>query len=101
MSKHPPSPPSKEGGSQKKIPMRRCVGCYEMKPKRELVRVVRSPEGAISLDKTGKANGRGAYMCPDGECLKKLKKRKGLERAFKCAVAGEVYETLEEEITDE
>ena len=79
--------------------MRKCLGCNEMKPKRELIRVVRSPEGVISLDKTGKANGRGAYVCPDPECLKKLKKRKSLARAFKCAVADEVYEGLEGELT--
>jgi len=82
----------------KKIPLRKCLGCSEMKPKRELIRVARSPEGAIALDPTGKANGRGAYLCPDPECLKKLKKRKGLERAFKCKVPGEVYEALEEEL---
>jgi predicted RNA-binding protein YlxR (DUF448 family) len=78
--------------------MRKCLGCNEMKPKRELIRVVRSPEGAISLDKTGKANGRGAYLCPAAECLKKLRKRKGLERAFKCPVPPEVYEGLEENL---
>jgi predicted RNA-binding protein YlxR (DUF448 family) len=69
-----------------------------MKPKRELIRVVRSPGGAISLDKTGKANGRGAYICPDPACLKKCAKRKSLERAFKCAVANEIYEGLEGEL---
>ena len=79
--------------------MRKCLGCNEMKPKRELIRVVRSPEGEISLDPTGKKNGRGAYMCPDPECFKKLKKRKGLSRAFKCAVAEEVYDALEGELT--
>jgi predicted RNA-binding protein YlxR (DUF448 family) len=79
----------------KKIPLRKCLGCNEMKPKRELIRVVRSPEGTVALDKTGKANGRGAYLCPSAECLKKLRKRKGLERAFKCQVSPEVYEALE------
>ncbi|MCL2495402.1 MAG: YlxR family protein [Oscillospiraceae bacterium] len=83
----------------KKIPMRKCLGCNEMKPKRELIRVVRSPEGAISLDKTGKANGRGAYVCPNPECFKKLRKRKSLERAFKCQIPAEVYEGLEGELT--
>ena len=91
---------AKQPAPERKIPLRRCVGCYEMKPKRDLVRVVKSPEGAISLDKTGKANGRGAYMCPDAECLKKLKKRRGLDRAFKCAVPQEVYEGLEGQLTD-
>ena len=98
MSKHPF--PTEGGLPPKKIPLRRCLGCYEMKPKRELVRVVRSPEGAISLDKTGKANGRGAYLCPNPECLKKLKKRRGLERAYKCPVPGEVYEGLEKELNE-
>jgi len=79
--------------------MRKCLGCNEMKPKRELIRVVRSPEGAISLDKTGKANGRGAYLCPSAECLKKLRKRKSLERAFKCQIPAEVYEGLEGALT--
>ena len=75
--------------------MRKCLGCNEMRPKRELVRVARSPEGAIALDKTGKQGGRGAYMCPDPACFKKLRKRKSLERAFKCPVPEEVYEGLE------
>ena len=84
-----------------KTPMRKCLGCNEMRPKRELIRVVRSPAGAISLDKTGKANGRGAYLCPDPECFKKLRKRKGLERAFKCQVPEEVYAGLEGELTSD
>lgn len=66
-----------------------------MKPKRDLIRVVRSPEGVIALDKTGKSNGRGAYICPDPACFKTLKKRRGLERSFKCPVDGSVYEALE------
>jgi len=83
---------------QKKAPLRRCCGCFEMKPKRELIRAVRSPEGTVSLDKTGKANGRGAYLCPDAECFKKLKKKRGLDKAFKCQVPAEIYEKLEEEL---
>ena len=83
---------------EKKVPMRKCLGCNEMKPKRELIRVVRSPEGVISLDKTGKANGRGAYICPYAECLKKCAKRKSIQRAFKCQVPDEVYEGLEKEL---
>ena len=79
---------------QKKIPMRQCLGCREMKPKKELIRVVRSPEGAISLDFKGKANGRGAYVCPDGQCLKKAVKARALERAFSCQIPQEVYEAL-------
>ena len=71
---------------QKKIPMRQCLGCREQKPKKELIRVVRSPEGAISLDFRGKANGRGAYVCPDPACLKKAIKAKAMERAPDTAI---------------
>ena len=67
---------------EKKIPMRQCLGCREMKPKRELIRAVKSPEGVISLDFKGKAPGRGAYLCPDAQCLKKAIRAKALERAF-------------------
>lgn len=80
---------------QKKIPMRQCVGCREMKPKKELVRVVRSPEGEIALDFRGKAPGRGAYVCPASACLKKAIKSKSLERAFDTAIPQEVYDALE------
>ncbi len=79
---------------QKKIPMRQCVGCREMKPKKELVRVVKSPQGEISLDFRGKAPGRGAYLCPDGACLKKAIKSKALERGFETAIPAEIYEDL-------
>lgn len=82
----------------KKIPLRQCLGCREMKPKRELIRVVRSPEGMISLDFRGKANGRGAYLCPDPECLKKAMKSRALERAFGSAVPAEIYDRLREEM---
>ena len=78
----------------KKIPMRQCVGCREMKPKKELIRVVKSPEGGISLDFRGKAPGRGAYVCPDGACLKKAIKSKALERAFETAIPQEIYDAL-------
>ena len=77
---------------QKKIPMRQCIGCREMKPKKELVRVVRSPEGVISLDFRGKAPGRGAYLCPNCECLKKAIKAKALERNFSCQIPAEIYD---------
>ena len=77
---------------QKKIPMRQCVGCREMRPKRELVRVVKSPEGAITLDFKGKAPGRGAYVCPNADCLKKARKSKALERSFDCQIPQEVYD---------
>ena len=79
---------------QKKIPMRQCLGCREHKPKKELIRVVRSPEGAISLDFRGKANGRGAYVCPDPACLKKAIKARALERALDTAIPEEVYAQL-------
>ena len=71
---------------EKKTPMRQCLGCREMKPKRELIRVVRSPEGEISLDFRGKAPGRGAYLCPDPQCLKKAIKARALERAFSAQI---------------
>lgn len=83
---------------QKKIPMRQCLGCREMKPKRELIRVVRSPEGAIGLDFKGKAPGRGAYICPKADCLKKAIKTKALERAFSAQIPVEVYEKLNDEM---
>lgn len=83
---------------EKKIPMRQCLGCREMKPKRELIRVVRSPEGRISLDFKGKAPGRGAYVCPNADCLKKAIKARALERAFSSQIPEEVYRELEEEM---
>ena len=79
----------------RKVPMRQCVGCREMKPKKELIRVVRSPEGTVSLDLKGKLPGRGAYVCPDPECLKKARKSRALERAFDTAIPAEVYDALE------
>ena len=79
---------------QKKIPMRQCVGCREMKPKKELIRVVKSPEGAISLDFRGKVPGRGAYLCPDAACLKRAVKSKALERAFEMPIPQEIYDDL-------
>ncbi len=82
----------------KKIPMRKCTGCGEMKPKKELVRVVKSPEGEISLDLTGKKNGRGAYVCRDAACLKKAQKAKRIERAFDCAIPDELFEKMEQEL---
>ena len=79
---------------QKKIPMRQCVGCREMKAKKELVRVVRSPEGEISLDFRGKAPGRGAYVCPQAECLRRAIKSKALERGLDCQIPQETYDQL-------
>lgn len=82
----------------KKIPVRRCVGCQEMKGKKEMIRVIRTPEGDFLLDATGKKNGRGAYLCPSRECLDKARKNKGLERSFKQAIPKEVYDALEKEM---
>ena len=82
----------------KKVPQRQCVGCRTMKDKKMLIRVVKSPEGDITLDATGKKSGRGAYVCPDGECLKKARKSRALERAFETAIPPEIYEALEKEM---
>ena len=82
---------------QKKIPMRRCVGCYESKPKRELLRIVRTTEGIIVLDSTGKQNGRGAYLCNNPECLDKMIKGNKLSREFETTVLRETYESLVEQ----
>lgn len=83
----------------KKIPLRRCVGCSVSRPKRELVRVVRTPEGEILLDTTGKKNGRGAYICKNVECLRLAKKAKRLNRAFEMEVPEVVYEEIEKELS--
>lgn len=84
--------------SVKKIPMRMCTGCREMKPKKELIRVVKTTEGEIKLDATGKINGRGAYICKCGECLKKAEKSNALARAFECKVSADIYVQLEKEL---
>lgn len=81
----------------KKIPLRQCVGCGEMKTKKEMMRVLKTAEDTIVLDVTGKKNGRGAYLCVSKECLKKARKNKGLERSFKMSIPEEVYESLEKE----
>lgn len=83
---------------QRKIPQRKCVGCGEMIPKKDLLRVLRTQEGEFVLDRTGKMNGRGAYLCPSQECFKKAVKSRGLERSFKQAIPLEVYERLEKEM---
>ncbi len=83
---------------EKKIPMRQCLGCREMKPKRELVRVVRSPEGEVSLDFRGKASGRGAYVCRSEACLKKAVRTRALERALNAQIPEEIYQRLEKEM---
>ncbi len=82
----------------KKVPMRMCTGCREMKPKKELIRVVKTAEGEIKLDSTGRLNGRGAYICKAEECLVKAEKSNALSRAFETKVDGEIYRRLEEEL---
>lgn len=77
---------------------RMCVGCGEMLDKKELIRVVKSPQSEVSLDLTGKKNGRGAYVCNNPECLKKARKRKSIERSFSMKIEDEVYDKMEEEI---
>ncbi len=82
----------------KKVPMRKCVGCGEMKSKKEMIRVLKTSEEEFVLDATGKKNGRGAYLCPSKDCFTKAVKNKGLERSFKHAIPKEVYEKLEKEL---
>ena len=82
----------------RKIPMRQCIGCSEMKSKKEMIRVLRTTEGDIVLDVTGRKNGRGAYLCKNPDCLEKAMKSKGLERSLKTAVPEEVYEKLAKEM---
>ena len=84
--------------ANKKIPMRQCVGCGEMKAKKELLRVLKTEDGVL-LDATGKKNGRGAYICANTECLKRASKSKGLERSVKVAIPDEVYDNLEKEMS--
>ena len=85
----------------KKIPMRMCLGCNEMKPKKELIRVVKSPEGEISLDFTGKKSGRGAYICRSVECFNKARKGRRLEKAFSCKIDAGVYDAMAEALGNE
>ena len=85
---------------QKKIPMRQCTGCREMKSKKEMIRVLKTPENEIVLDATGRKNGRGAYVCLSQECLEKAVKSRGLERSLKMAVPAEVYEDLKKELAN-
>ncbi|MBE6559079.1 MAG: YlxR family protein [Ruminococcaceae bacterium] len=92
---------SANGGKVKKIPMRQCLGCNEHKPKGELLRVVRSPEGEISLDFTGKKSGRGAYICKNIACLKRVRKSRRLEHNLACAISPEVYDRMEAELSEE
>lgn len=83
---------------QKKIPQRQCMGCRERKAKKELIRVVRTPEGGVQVDFSGKVNGRGAYLCPNPECLRKAQRIKSLERSLEIVIPEEVYTRLEKEI---
>ena len=85
---------------QKKIPMRQCVGCREMKNKKEMIRVIRTPDQQFMIDATGRKNGRGAYVCLSQECLEKAVKTRGLERSLKTAIPDEVYEDLKKELND-
>lgn len=82
----------------KKIPMRMCLGCGEMKSKKELIRAVKSPEGDISLDLTGKKSGRGAYICRSSECFSKARKARKFEKAFSCRISDELYDIMESEL---
>ena len=84
---------------KKKIPMRQCPGCGEMKTKKELIRVIKTPENEIAIDFTGKKNGRGAYLCNSLECLKKARKTKAIERSLKTTIPDEIYDQLEKELT--
>ncbi len=94
MSANQPAP------KQKKIPVRQCLGCNQHVPKNSLLRVVRSPEGEVSLDFTGKKSGRGAYICKSLSCLKKVRKSHRLEHSLSCAIAPEVYDRMEAELSD-
>ena len=83
----------------RKTPTRRCTGCGEHFPKNTLIRVLRTPEGEVVLDLTGKKNGRGAYICKSASCLKKARKSKRIESSLECAISDELYERMEEELT--
>ena len=84
----------------KKTPMRMCLGCGEMKPKKELIRAVKSPEGEISIDLTGKKSGRGAYICRSAECFRMARKARRFEKNFSCQITEEVYDAMEKELTE-
>ena len=84
--------------AERKIPMRKCLGCNEMKPKKELIRAVKSPEGEVSLDLTGKKSGRGAYICPQKECFLKARKAKRLEKALEIQIPDSVYDAMAEQL---
>lgn len=83
----------------KKVPMRQCLGCKQLKPKRELIRVVKNSEGEVSLDLVGKKPGKGAYICRDVECFRLARKSKGFERSLSCSIPSEVFESMEAELS--
>ena len=85
---------------KKKVPVRRCIACLEMKAKRELIRVVKSPEGEIALDETGRKNGRGAYLCKDPSCFRKAQKSKALNREFKTEIPDDIYQLMEKQLEE-
>ena len=84
----------------KKIPMRQCLGCNEHRPKKEMIRVVRSPEGEISIDLVGKKSGRGAYICPERSCFVKARKSKRIENILECKISEEIYDEMEKSISE-
>ncbi len=84
----------------KKLPLRKCTGCHEMKDKRQMIRVVKTKDGDMFIDKTGKANGRGAYICPSKTCFEKAYNNKGLERSFKTKIPQETYDALKEAMNE-
>ena len=86
--------------AKRKIPERKCIGCGEGKSKQELLRIVRSPDMTVSVDKTGKKAGRGAYICPNAECLKKARKSHRLEKNLACEISNEIYEAIEAEFVE-
>ena len=86
--------------ANRKVPMRQCTGCGEMKNKKEMLRVLKTAEGEVVLDATGRRNGRGAYLCFSKECLQKARKNRGLERSFKMSIPNEVYDNLEKELSE-
>ncbi len=86
---------------QKKIPIRKCIGCNQQKPKKEFIRIVKNKQNQIFIDFTSKANGRGAYICNDIECLKKVRKKRALDRAFETSISDEIFISLEKELLNE
>jgi predicted RNA-binding protein YlxR (DUF448 family) len=85
----------------KKIPMRQCLGCNAHKPKKEMIRVVRLPDGGVVLDLKGKVSGRGAYICPDKNCFKKARKSKRIENTLECEIREDIYDAMEEMISED